>query len=215
LKITLYLYYFFRSVLLRGLFNTLSLLRAEALYERKFGIKTATIKKSDSAEFFHYQGASYKVILRLLSEILEETKTFDFVDIGCGKGRVLFVAEYCGYKRLTGIELDEELINEAETNLQQYKLRKNSSEIHFAHQNALDYCYEDEPTVYFLFNPFNESVLGKVLDKIRYSTTSETWIIYMNPMYPRPFEQRGISCFKEIKTRFYKEAFIYKIEGLK
>lgn len=211
MKIIFYVYYFFRSVFLRGLFNTLRLLRAESVYEKKFRIKTASIKKSNSKEYFHYQGAGYLVLLRIFSEIMKETKEYSFVDIGCGKGRAVFVAEYSGYNKLYGIELDEELVKEAVNNKGLYPFKRKESDINFIHANALEYTYKNEPTVYFLFNPFNENVLNKVVDRISNSSTSEAWFVYMNPLYPLPFVKKQITRVKTIKTRFYKEAIIFKM----
>jgi hypothetical protein len=82
---------------LRGLYNTLKILRAEWIQEKRFGIITSMIKRSDSKEFFHYQGASYLVLFRVFSELAMDKKDFDFVDVGSGKGRALFVAEYFGF----------------------------------------------------------------------------------------------------------------------
>jgi SAM-dependent methyltransferase len=211
LKIFLYLYYFFRSVFLRGLFNTIRLLRAEVTCEKQFGIKTSMIKKSDSAEFFHYQGAGYLTLLRVFKEIVEETKDFNFVDIGCGKGRAVYVAEYCGYTNLTGIELDKELVEEAKENLKLYPFKRKESAIVFVHENALDYAYKNKPAVYFLFNPFNEAILRKVLETIIQSTQSETWFVYMNPLFPKPFAEHKIPIIKEYKTGRYKEVIVFAL----
>ena len=211
MKIAIYLYYFFRSVFLRGLFNSLRLLRAESFYEKRFGIKTAKIKKSNSIEFFHYQGASYQQLIRILTDLFPLTKECDFVDIGCGKGRAIFVAESTGYNHLTGFELDDSLLLEALENLKIYPLKRKESQIEFKHANALNYSYKNARTLYFLFNPFNEDVLRKVIHKIKKESASETWFIYMNPQYPAPFKEAGMQLVKKFKTRFYTEAAIYKI----
>jgi len=211
LKIALYIYYFLRSLFLRGLFSSLALLRAEPFYEKKFGIKTAKIKRSSSTEFFHYQGASYQQLIRILKDIYPLTKEFNFVDIGCGKGRAVFVAEFSGYNQLTGIELDDALLLEARENLKIYPLKRVGSQIEFLHVNALDYSYKNAKTLYFLFNPFNEEVLRKVIQKIKKESFSETWFIYMNPLYPKPFDEAGLVLVKNFKTHFYTEAQVYRM----
>ncbi len=212
MKIITYLYYFFRSVFLRGMLNTIRLLKTEIGFEKKFKIKTTAIKRSDSKEFFHYQGASYLVLFRIFNEMIRETKGFNFVDIGCGKGRAVFVAEYCGYDHVTGIELDEALVNEANDNVHLYPYKRKESVLTFLHANALDYEYKNKPTVYFLFNPFNEDVLEKVLDKILLSCSSGTWFIYMNPLYPAPFKKGGMEQVRKFKTRFYMEALVFRVK---
>ena len=213
MKIIIYLYYFFRSALLRGLFATIKLVWLEAVYEKKFGIKTAAIKKSESKEFYHYQGASYLVLFRLFSEISKDKSNFEFVDIGAGKGRVVYVAEYFGFNNLTGIELDQTLINEAENNIGLYVHKRKESQITFVYANALDYKYKNTPTIYFLFNPFSKDVLEKVLDRILSLSSRETWFIYMNPLYPQAFDRVEIECVKAFKTRFYTEALVFKTKS--
>ena len=213
MKIITYLYYFFRSSILRGVFNTIKLLHAELIYEEKFGIKTSAIKRSDSKEFFHYQGASYRVLFRIFSETSKLKNRFEFVDIGSGKGRVIFVAEYFGFNNLTGIELDQFLVNEAENNRKHYSYKRKESQIEFVHANALEYPYKNTATVYFLFNPFNEEVLEKVLDRIIRLSKAETWFVYMNPLYPKAFDRSEIEYVQTFKTRFYTEALVFKTKS--
>ncbi len=210
MKVLLYVFYFLRSAWGRGPGNTFRLIRAELKEEKRFGIKTATIKKSGSREFFHYQGASYRVLQQLLGETIKNTRGFDFVDIGCGKGRALFAADQAGYSHLTGIELDQELLEDAKQNLQRYLFKRVDSTFHFIHANALQCDYKNKPTLYFLFNPFNETVLKNVLEKIRASTQSETWFVYMNPLFRQVFERGGGILVKEFKTNRYLEAVVYR-----
>jgi len=151
-------------------------------------------------------------LFRILNAIKSETKNFAFVDIGCGKGRPVFVAESYGYENLIGIDLNKELIANAYDNLQRYKLKRESSTIKFITVNALEYNYINQPTVYFLFNPFNETVLKNVLNKIILSTTSQTWFVYMNPKFKEVFENEKIEIVTELKTNRYLEAIIYRIK---
>ncbi len=204
------LYYSLRSIVLRGLVNSVNLLRAEYKNEKFYGIATSVIKKSHSKEFYHYQGASYSVLLRILNMLGTEYLSYDFVDIGCGKGRVLIVAEKYGFRKLVGIELDEELVEDARKNIAGYRKRNSDSTIDIYRINALEYTYGDKPAVYFLFNPFNEEVLNKVVSRIMESNKKEMIFIYMNPLYPRPFETRGLQLLTKIKTRWYTEAMIFR-----
>ncbi|MDP1801392.1 MAG: class I SAM-dependent methyltransferase [Bacteroidota bacterium] len=212
MKVFLYIYYFFRSAFLRGFANTIRLIRAEAQNEKKYGITTSSIKKSNSTEFFHYQGAGYLILFKVFEKIIPHTKTFNFMDIGCGKGRPVFVAESLGFENLKGIDLDEELIAISNSNLKNYLLKRKTSDIQFIKANALDFNYENKPTVYFLFNPFNEEVLKKVLQRIINSTTAETWFVYMNPKYKDAFTKEKFEVVEELKTKRYLEAVIYRLK---
>lgn len=179
--------------------------------DAKFRIKTSVIKKSDSDEFYHYQGAGYLALNRIFKSIFNDTKTFEFTDIGCGKGRAVFVAEYCGYNTLTGVELDEELVTEANDNLKTYAFKRKESTIDFITANALSYEYKNIPMVYFFFNPFNEIVMRGVVNRITASTTHETWFVYMNPQHAEPFSEHKMEFVKEFKTGRYLEAQVFRI----
>lgn len=210
LKIWTYTWYFFRSLWLRGPLHTFDLLWKERMYEKKFGIETTKIKLIDSNQYHHYQGASYKILLELFAFLKDQTKDFGFLDIGCGKGRAVLVAEYFGYSRLVGIDLDQELINCAYENLKKDRFLKQSSQVSFICENALNFRYNNEPCVYFLFNPFNEAVLQGVLQRILSQNTSEVWFIYMNPIFPTPFFSGGLELVKELKSWRYREALIFR-----
>jgi SAM-dependent methyltransferase len=209
LKIFITGWYILRSIALRGLINSWLMLKDEKRYERYFGIITASLKKSSSHEFFHYQGASYRVLFRIFSQLPEHVKKYSFFDIGCGKGRAVFVAEHAGFDRCTGVEIDQDLVITAKQNAVLYHLKRPGSVIHFEVGNALEYNYESQPTVYFLFNPFNEFVLRQVVASIISKTSEETWFVYMNPRFPGPFHENRIRLVAELKTRWYTEALIF------
>lgn len=214
MKILIQVYYFMRSLILRGPYNTYKLAKAEFEHEKLLGLNTASFKRSESTEYFHYQGASYLILLRIFRDLEPKTKHFQFIDIGSGKGRAVFVAEYCGYEKVTGIELDPELVEEANKNKKQYKLRTKNAIIQFSQANALIYPFKNEPSLYFLFNPFNEEVLQKVLENILKINRSELWLIYMNPLYTGPFDKAGLKPIKTFKSGFYTEALVYKRDKL-
>jgi SAM-dependent methyltransferase len=211
LKFLTLIFYFFRSVFLRGLLNTVSLIASEKKYEKLFGISTSTFKQSKSKEYFHYQAASYLVLFKIFKVLKELAPNYTFVDIGCGRGRVLFVAENEGYNELLGLDLDEELVYEAKKNSKTYKLKRKESSLRFLCVNAIEHKYEDRKTIYFMFNPFNESVLKKVLAGISAAGASESLIVYMNPLYKNAFSANRFQIVKKITTRLYTEAFIYRL----
>lgn len=213
MKYFIHFYYILRSLILRGPLNSFRLFSNEAKYEKQFKIHTSDFIRSASSEYFHYQGASYLVLVRLFKELDERIKSFRFIDIGSGKGRVVFVAEHFGFNDLTGIELNEKLVLEANQNLKSYVSKRDASHIQFITANALDFEYGNIPVLYFLFNPFNAVILKKVLEKIRATSTQETWFIYMNPLYKDVFKDTGIQEVKRLKSGLYTEAIIYKISG--
>lgn len=184
----------------------------ETVGDRRFGIQTSGFKASEKTGAHHYQGAAYSVILPLLQKLYLQYPQHHFYDIGCGKGRVLMVAAHSGFRRLTGIELDENLLETAEKNLKALPNNKGEIQIHLQHVSALEYPYENQPALYVLFNPFDGQTLGKFIDRVRMLNKQECCFVYLNPIYRKEFVARGINEEIRIKTGFYTEALIYRIK---
>jgi len=210
----LYIYYFFRSVFLRGPLLTIRLLLYENHYERLFHIHTASIKKSSHQDNFHYQGAFYKILLKLFKELPPDLRQRPFIDYGSGKGRALFCAEYSGFNRLIGVELDEELVQTSLTNLKTYSQKRPESSFEIHHINALDYKIPPDAAVFYFFNPFSDKIMKEVAKKILESFKShkrELYIVYLNPKYKEVFYTLGFKEHRIFKSNFYTEGIIFTI----
>ncbi len=213
-SILLYIYYFFRSVYYRGPVKTIKLLLYEPRYEKLFGIKTLQIKKSEHLDNYHYQGASYMVLLDLLKKLPESTKQKPFIDFGSGKGRALFCAEYLGFNHLIGVELDKELVEEAIQNESTYSQKRKESTFSFIHQNVLDYKIPDDTEVFYFFNPFSDVVMRQVAQAILKSyekNKRDIYIVYVNPKYKAVWEEAGFNLFLKEGNSRYTEALVYKL----
>lgn len=209
MSIFLYFRYFLNSVRLRGLKNTLILLRREMKYDAFFGINTKKINSKQTNDYYHYQGSSYFALFKVFEEIKKYNNEFDFFDIGCGKARALIVAEYYGFKKLFGIDLDAELISAAERNVSERKFKKPETVFTIQTANALKFRYNSSPTIYFLFNPFGKQVLYEVVKKIMEQNKGKKKFVYLNPIHKEVFEELGFTKEIEIKTNKYLEAIIY------
>jgi hypothetical protein len=199
--------YVLRSLWRRGLWNSLMLAWTEWKQERKSGLHTRGFRHSGSAVNLHYQGAPYLPLTRILTETFTLSGNILFVDFGSGMGRVLFVAETCGFTELTGIELNAGLFKMAEENLT--KFRHNSiANFSFQNKNVLDFDFPDHPAVYFLFNPFDENVLQNLLGN--YQRNNHSWFVYMNPVHAKVFLENGFELVKDIYTSRYCEALIFR-----
>lgn len=62
-----------------------------------------------------YAGSQPSTVLRVVNEI-EQPREYIFIDIGCGKGRVLAIASKLGFRRVIGIEMSPELCRVAVEN---------------------------------------------------------------------------------------------------
>lgn len=189
---------------------TLSIPIFEPYYEYYFGIHSSGMKVSKSKDYFHYQGATYFALLKVMREIKKYANSYTFMDIGCGKGRAMIVAEYFGFRKISGIELDKDLLEMANRNIVVRKRPITGTEFKLQHINALEMQYLNEPTVYFLFNPFSREVLDGVLKKICEQNKQRNIFIYMNPTAREAFHTSHFKLIKEIRTRNYTEAIVFE-----
>lgn len=189
------------------------LLIQEWIFEKRYGLQTSGFQRSDSEKHHHYQAAPYFVLHMLFQQIVPFTKGFAFYDIGCGKGRVLFLAALHGYKNLYGIELDGSLLQTANKNLSSKRLKTLDLHVQLIQQDVLAYDFENHQAVYFLFNPFDAGVLSRFIDRVNSSNQHECFVVYMNPIYSEVFTQKKIPVYRVIKTGFYTEAEVYRLKS--
>jgi len=87
-----------------------------------------------------------------------------FIDVGCGKGRVVCLAARHRIKRAVGIEYSSVRAQIARRNIAQLRGRKSPAAIRC--QSAEEADYSDATVLYF-FNPFEASLLDTVLHKVQ------------------------------------------------
>lgn len=144
-----------------------------------------------------YQGSRVQILKKIFKwlEVNYGLNSFHFIDIGCGRGRVLHYAQNFSFKNLSGIELCEELAKSARDNLKALDISIETKDVLESHFPSGDLCL-------FLFNPFNNYVLKRFLEKIEkeinLSQGRKVVIIYLNPLREYVFAQRR--QFKLIKT---------------
>ena len=110
---------------------------------------------------------------------------FTFIDLGSGKGRTLLMASDYPFRQIVGVELLPALHHLAQQNLAQYK---NDSQKCFALESicadAAAFNFPAGPLLIYLFNPFPESVLRRVLANLRRALDESpraAYLIYYNP----------------------------------
>jgi len=163
-------------------------------YDAKHGFDTYSwvpVNELDVEEFQKEHAVIYQATrvlpLRRLFKKLNIPKDYSFIDIGCGKGRVLLIAAEYGFEEVKGIEFSSNLTAIANKNISKYKIQTNSSTFFdVINVDATDYKFNNIEDVFFLFNPFDEVVLKKVLDNINESLKKDNrrvWMIYANAIH--------------------------------
>lgn len=113
-------------------------------------------------------------------------RDFAFIDLGSGKGRTLLMASDYSFRRIVGVELLPALDLAARDNLGKYR---GESQKCFAIEancgDATEFAFPHEPTVLFLFNPFPESGLRRVMANLEQSLLERprrVYVLYHNPL---------------------------------
>jgi SAM-dependent methyltransferase len=111
---------------------------------------------------------------------------FTFLDFGSGKGRTLLMASDYPFRRIVGVELLPSLHRIAQENLRQYKCESQQCfSLESICADATAFPFSDEPLVIYLFNPFPESGLRRVIANIEQSLRDHprpVYVLYHNPL---------------------------------
>ena len=104
----------------------------------------------------------------------------NFLDVGCGKGFVLWQASrQAKYRRITGIDIDERLIRIANANIRKLKL----DNVEAICADAVNFDAYSEYNHLFFFNPFSAEVFKKVFDSIASKLDGrKITLIYYDPI---------------------------------
>ena len=122
-----------------------------------------------------YAMTSKSALRNLLSKV--DIKSKKFIDIGSGKGAVVYHAFKLGAKYSLGVEYSPKLHKIAEKNFKILNCKDFCISVNLDARKFLDYSDYD---VYFLFNPFDDNVYNEVMMSIKAQIQSDSrvrWII--------------------------------------
>lgn len=137
---------------------------------------------------FHslYQATEPGAFRDMMEALPIDFRQFTFVDLGSGKGRTLLMASDYPFARILGAELFPQLHRVAEKNIRDYRSDSQKCfSIGSVIANAKDFVFPIEPLVVYLFNPFAETVLERVianLEKSIHEHPRPVYLVYHNPL---------------------------------
>jgi SAM-dependent methyltransferase len=150
---------------------------------------------------FHsaYQPTDPAGFREMLSALAAHTqlnfRDFIFLDLGSGKGRTLLMASDYPFRRILGVELLPTLHQIAQQNLRHYQ---NDSQQCFSIESlcadANTFRFPDESLVVYLFNPFGEPALRRVVSNLEQSLRTNPrplYVLYYNPLLEHVLAESG------------------------
>jgi hypothetical protein len=144
-----------------------------------------TLAGSAKRGFMYLPVRALPVRLALRDLPIKEPRNYTFVDLGSGKGRMLFLAAEYPFRRIEGVEFAVELHAEAERNIARYRhRRRRCQQIESLNADAAEYVFPKENLVIALFNPFGPEVMETVLRRVRSSVEEHPRDVLLMMMFP-------------------------------
>lgn len=125
-----------------------------------------------------YQPIDPDVFRATLAHIEEDFSGFTFVDIGCGKGRALLLAEEYDFAKIIGVEFSGRLAKIAAANAATI----GSQRISVVRDDARHFQFPPGPLMVFLYNPFSGEIFRSVMQRVA-SHRGLLYIAYVNPLH--------------------------------
>lgn len=95
---------------------------------------------------------------------------FTFIDVGAGKGKALMLATEYPFRRILGVEIDEQLVSIARRNLTRYQSkRRKKVAVELLCQDFLQWPVPREPALLFFNDPFPYHLADRALAHVEAS----------------------------------------------
>jgi SAM-dependent methyltransferase len=176
-------------------------------FDLKFGVNTSGLMDGTDLFTGHehdafstaYWGVSpsrWSEVLRRWIDTLPpgQVEDYTFVDIGCGKGRMLLIASELPFRQVIGVELNGELASIAAKNAEVWReTHLATAPIHVIHQDATKIARPAGNCLFFLYNPFGPEVLRKLLAHLDDDDLKESGaldLVYLMPEFDQVLAER-------------------------
>jgi SAM-dependent methyltransferase len=174
------------------------------------GLNDLTVVGSNKERGTAYQATRIlplKNVLQQIQPLLPPGRVL--VDLGCGKGRVLIVASMLGFREVRGIEFAPELCGFARSNCAAYKRATGiDTEFRIIESDVVDYAIKPDENVFFMFNPFDDVVLDRVLGNLMTSlhhAPRKVLVIYHHPQVSHVFQRhKGLTNLLNLDVWGYR-----------
>ena len=143
--------------LARDAYLSLRRVSGEVLVERRWGTETsrvADLGALDAPGRVRYEPSGWMDLRRILRR--RDVSSDDvFLDLGCGKGRIVLQAATYPFRRVLGVEVSPELCEIARANVRARREHlRCDAEIVLA--DAASFAIPDDVTMIYLYNPFRD-----------------------------------------------------------
>lgn len=187
------------------------------VYDLIYGIDFEKRRDEWNGHRYPYEptvGLFYRELRRYIYRLYSDGEVLNIVDIGCGKGKMLYVFSKLPVTSVAGLEYTEALVNIARRNISILSERnKIKAPVDIIYGDAEIYDCYDKYNVFYLYNPFDEILMEHFVNKVINSILKYpriVRIIYCNYLYESVLLNQGFN----IETEFYYRTRVY-VKSLK
>ena len=186
--------------------------RFEEIYEKFKGLDFADdilINQKWHSNYEQSDIEARRIIKKFLKNII--TNNDSIIDIGCGKGKMLYFFSKFPFKNINGLEYENNIAEIARYNLK--KLNINNSRIFISDAKIFnDY---DEYNYFYMFNPFGGDIFSSCARNIKQSVSRKPRkirLIYHNPVYHDILISMGYSVEAKLpRVSYITEINVYTL----
>lgn len=131
-----------------------------------------------------------------------------FVDYGCGKGRIVYLAALHPIARVIGVELSPELAAVARRNLEISSSRLRCRDVRIDVSDALSWPVPDDLTIAFFYSPFTGRIFEGVVENLRRSVARRPralWIVHQR-LADSHAKHPAVLCSRHLESLDWLEA---------
>lgn len=167
--------------------------------DRLYGIDTsgfvnveAIQSSGEMQQSIHPYVGSQPSVVRAALKTLGAVGDYTFIDLGCGKGRVLAVASEFSFQEIYGVELSSQLAAKARSNAAAMAMRlPHRPHVAIAETNVTSFVLPPGKLVLFNFHAFGAEIVAQVVSKLEAALAAETphiFFVYYNPVHAESFD---------------------------
>jgi SAM-dependent methyltransferase len=196
--------------------------RRERALDGELGIDTAgnvpggvaAAEFATRMQIYPYHPVVPDVFDEMMGCLPEDISSFNFIDVGSGKGRAVVLAARRPFAEVIGVEISHRLHRIAAKNLEKIGPFLHAV-VKIFNQDARSFLFPPKPSVIFFFNPFGEDVMREVLGNIERTHVNSgvpVFLLYFWPAQERVIQERGL--WREIGAGRHWRAFAFdQIQG--
>lgn len=186
-------------------------------FDRRYGTDTSgtvAIEQLTSTPLLQAHGVFYAgsqpSVARAGLNALPPVNGFTFVDIGCGKGRIVLVATEYPFARIVGLDMSNDLLDVARRNAEIVRRREPSRPaVEFIQADATTFEFPAGDLVVYMYHPFDAPLMERVVAQLERAIAQQprrVYVVYCNPVAGRCFDASPHF------TRYFAETVAYSNE---